>query len=238
MKKTEKKPKEKRSRWITFILYPDNRYHMAYLDDLKKHNIGFYIQHEENDEHDTVCYTGVNSSDDDETKRHFHVAIYSENARTASGFIDSMPSVDYLVVDKKINAEGKEIEVLSSNLGDYTKYLGEIKTQKLVNKAKAVNDINAMAHYFIHDNFECRMLGKRLYKKEDVKMLNNDRSIYDKYMNEELPCNNELVETLCDLSSVASGNKKKFISLVLQSGDTRLLKYVESHSYFVESFLI
>ena len=232
-------PKPKRTRWIMFLLYPDNRYHMAYLDYLKLHNVGFYIEHVDNDEHGTITYEGVHNNET-ETKRHIHCAVYFENARTVNGFLDSLPTVDYLVTKKEliIDEEGNEKErvTLSSNLSAFTPYKGEIRTQKLLTDAKAVNDIYAQAHYFIHDTFECFMLGKKAYSPSDVKMLHNDREIYDKLLEDNVS-DTEIVETLLSFAKSVQGNKNEFLSLVLSSNSPKLLKYVQSHTYFVDKFL-
>ena len=69
------KEKSVKTKWITFVLYPDNRYHMQYLDWIKKNEIGFYIQHDADDE--------GQANDDKETKIHIHVATYRNVQRTS-----------------------------------------------------------------------------------------------------------------------------------------------------------
>lgn len=228
--KQKKKP-ETRSRWIQFVLYPENRYHQQYLDWCKFHEYGFYIVHDEEKYHKREeC--GFVSDQKDETKKHIHCAVYFENARTASAFIKSLGTVQYWVVEEK--EDGTPVMLSSVPL--------EFENERTIvmpflKHAEAINDINAVAHYFIHDNFECRMLGKKQYQRSDVHMFNNDRSVYDRYFSDEMPTNHGTVELLCELWKASQGDKQKFLSLVLSCGDTRALKYIESHGFFVNEFI-
>lgn len=245
-KKDENKEKEVhvnevRSRWIGFFLYPDDRYHMEYLIYIKTHNQGFYILHHEDSE-GILPFDGVQKDIDPSVKKHYHVILYFENARTASAFVKSLPVVRYLVTERD---EDNKIKSLSSNTSNYDaryytidKYYDDYVYKPLISHAEAIKDIYAMCHYLIHDNFECFMLGKRKYNISDVKMLNNDRSLFDKYFHQELPTNNSVVELITQLATASGGDKKKFMQYVLNCGDPRVLKYIESHSYFVSTFLM
>lgn len=269
MEKTE----NKRSRWITFVLYPDNVYHCAYLDYIKSHEVGFYIEHIDNDEHDSMSFVGVNAEDTHETKRHWHVAVRFPNARTASGFINSLPTVDYVVVGKHVKeidtyrvgenitkvvkkidgvtetryektylgeylgTETVETPMLSSNLSAFTLYQGEKVTQRMISSAQAVSDIHALAHYFIHDTFQCYMLGKHQYSVDDVKMLANDRCVYNQCFENEFPCNVSFLEQMVEIAKI-SKEPDVFLSNVLASGDTRLIKYLEGHAQLINAFVL
>lgn len=229
-KKTAKSVKEKRSRWIQFVLYPENRYHAQYLDWCKYHEYGFYIVHDGESEH-IDGELGFISTQKDEKKKHIHCAIYFENARTASAFIASLGTVNYWVVEEDENGDPltlSSVPVCDSN--------ERTITRPFLKHAEAVHDINAVAHYFIHDNFECTMLGKKRYEKSDVKMFNNDRSIYDRYFSDEMPTNHGTLELIIELWR-CSENKQDFIQKCLTCGDTRVLKYVESRAYFISEFI-
>lgn len=229
-KKYEPKQKEKRSRWIQFVLYPENRYHMQYLDWAKHHEYGFYIVHDGEGERNGEC--GYISEQKDEKKKHIHCAVYFENARTASAFIKSLGTVEYWVVEE--DEIGNPITLSSVPLAD-----GQERTivKPFLHHAEAVNDMNAVAHYFIHDNFECAMLGKKKYNKEDVKMLKNDRSVFDRYFSDEMPTNHATLELLIELWKCSNGSKETFLQNVLTCGDTRALKYLESRAYFISEFI-
>lgn len=229
--KKNAKPKESRSRWITFVLYPENRYHGQYLDWCKKHEIGFYIVHDGEGERHGECGFVDSSQNKDDKKKHIHCAIYTENARTASAFCKSLCTVQYWVVEE--DELGNPLTLSSIPLAD-----GQERTitMPLLKHAEAVHDINSMAHYFIHDNFECSMLGKKPYSRDDVKMFNNGRSIYDRYFSDELPTNHATLELICELWK-GCANRQELVERVLSCGDTRALKYIESHSYFVSEFI-
>lgn len=229
----KKKPasdKEKRSRWIQYVLYPDNRYHAQYLDWCKTHAIGWYIVH---DGEGSVPECGFVSSQKEETKKHIHCCQYFENARTATAFIKSLGTVNYWVVEE--NEDGTPTLLSSIPLGIDEQE--RTVTKPFLSRAESVHDINAVAHYFIHDNFECHMLGKKEYSREDVKMFNNDRSLYDRYFSDELPTNHATLSLLRELWKLANGNKEKYLDLVLECGDTRALKYMESRAFFINEFV-
>lgn len=229
--KKERKKTESRSRWLQFVLYPENRYHMQYLDWCKYHEYGFYIVHDEEKFH-ARPECGFVSDQKEDKKKHIHCAIYFENARTASAFLKSLGTCEYWVVSEN---EIGEPTMLSSVPLEFENE--RTITKRFLDHAETINDINAVAHYFIHDNFECHMLGKKVYQKSDVKMFNNDRSVFDRYFSDEMPTNHGTVELLCDLWRSAENDKQKFLSYVLACGDTRALKYVESHGFFVNEFI-
>lgn len=240
-KSDKRKIPEKKSHWISFILYPDDRYHLEYLDYLKTHNIGFYILHGADSE-GIISFEGVSREHVPSVKPHYHVTLYFESARYASGFIKSLPVVKYQVTERD---EFGDIKSLSSNLSNFDsryytieKYYDDYVMLPIIKHAEAINDIYAQCHYIIHDNFECHMQGKKLYSVDDVRMLNNDRSIFMKHFIQELPCNDSIVSTLIEISKVCGGDKKVFTKMVLATGDTRLLKYLESHSYFISEFIV
>lgn len=225
------KPKQERSRWIQFVLYPENRYHAQYLEWCKRHEYGFYIIHDgEGDTHAECGFVNLSESKN-EKKKHIHCAIYTENARTATAFIASLGTVQYWVVEE--NENGDPLVLSSIPLAD-----GQERTivQPFLKHAEAVHDINAVAHYFIHDNFECHMLGKKQYDKKDVHMFNNDRSVYDRWFSDDMPTNHATLELLIELWKGCS-NKQEFIQRVLTCGDTRALKYLESRAYFISEFI-
>lgn len=229
-KKERKKP-ETRSRWLQFVLYPENRYHMQYLEWCKYHEYGFYIVHDE-EQHHARPECGFVSEQKEDKKKHIHCAIYFENARTASSFIKSLGTCQYWVVSE--NEDG-EPTMLSSVPLEFENERTIIK--RFIEHAEAINDINAVAHYFLHDNFECHMLGKKQYNRSDVKMFHNDRSVFDRYFSDEMPTNNGTVETLIEFWRASEGSKENFLSMILSSGDTRLLKYVECRGFFVNEFI-
>lgn len=225
----------KKTNWLTFVLYPDNRYHFCYLDYLKTNCIGWYIVHDEETFKPEVALEGIvsDSSNKEHTKKkHIHVALYSESPRTVSGFLKSFPPVSFYVVEEK--EDGTPLKLSTVGIG--------VENERTIiapflSRAENVSDINALAHYFIHDTFESVMLGKKRYERTDVKMFNNDRSLFDRYLSDTLPTNNATVETIMEFAR-CSNSKSEFMNLVLNCGDTRILKYVESHSYFVKEFIL
>lgn len=234
--KTSSGKTNKRTRWITFVLYPENRYHAEYLEWCKYHEQGFYIVHDE-EKHirETVeGYIFDSSQHKDDKKKHIHCAIYFENARTSSAFLSSFPTVNYYVVEEDENGKPTKYSTIPVSCDGSPE---RVEPHKFLSRAENVNDIYSLCHYFIHDNFECKMLGKKQYGLRDVKMFHNDRSIFDKHFNQELECNNSIVSDLMVFVRASGGDKKKFIDIIMGTSNTQYLKYVESHTYFVDKFL-
>lgn len=231
---TSKAKKSPRSRYFTFVLYPENRYHSEYLEWCKHHENGFYIVHDE-EKHvreGAEGYVFDTSAHKEDKKKHIHCLIYFENARTLSGFLKSFPSVDYYVIEEDEN--GTPVKVSTIPVFDCQQ---EKTIQKpLLSTAQIVNDMYALSHYFIHDNFECKMFGKKQYSVSDVKMFNNSSAMFDKYFKQCLEFNNDIVSELYQIAISVNFDRQKFLSAIL-SADVRYLKYVESHSSFLDRFM-
>lgn len=224
----QKTEKSKKTKWITFILYPDNVYHMRYLDWLKKNEIGFYIRHDADDE--------GQANDDKETKAHFHVATFRNVQRTNTAFVKNMPSVDYYVEEWEIDGDTKKPKRLSCVIPSDAKK-EDIVTRPLVSSCQNVNDIYALAHYFIHDTFKCDYLGKKKYNKGDVEMLNNERKIYDDCFKEENNCSTS--DYLIQILSVCDecNTRKQVVNKVASIGDEKLTKWFIHNSTFVLNWI-
>lgn len=221
------KEKTIKTKWITFVLYPDNAYHMQYLDWIKKNEIGFYIRHDADDE--------GQANDDRETKPHFHVATYRNVQRTSTAFVKNMPSVDYYVEEWETEGDSKIPKKLSCFIPNDAKE--DIITRPLVSSAQNVRDIFSLAHYFIHDTFKCDFLGKKKYKKEDVKMLNNDRKVFDDCFTEENNCSTSdylsKVITVCKICDT----RNEVVSKIALIGDEKLTKWFIANSSFVLNWI-
>lgn len=222
------KEKLVKTKWITFVLYPDNSYHMRYLDWIKKNEIGFYIQHDADDE--------GQANDDKETKTHIHVATFRNVQRTSSAFVRNMPSVDYFVEEWEIDGVDKKPKKLSCFIPSDAKK-EDIITRPLVSSAQNVRDIYALAHYFIHDSFKCDYLGKKKYKKEDVEMLNNERKVFDDAFQEENTCStSDYLSKVINVCKICD-TRKEVVSKIALIGDEKLTKWFIHNSQFVLNWI-
>lgn len=222
------KEKSVKTKWITFILYPDNRYHMQYLEWIKKNEIGFYIQHDADDE--------GQANDDKETKTHIHVATYRNVQRTSSAFVKNMPSVDYFVEEWEIDGDSKRPKKLSCIIPNDAKK-EDIITRPLVSSSQNVRDIYALAHYFIHDTFKCDYLGKKKYEKGDVEMLNNGRKVFDDCFTEENNCStSDYLSKVINVCKICD-TRNEVVSKIALIGDEKLTKWFIHNSQFVLNWI-
>ena len=213
-----------RFQWFSLILYPDDRYHMILLDTLKEYYTGFYIHHDA----DILTNTPDGFvNEEHENKQHFHVCVMKKDKQTCSAFYKRIPTATYWRLDDKTLTsipcpEGKEEnrKILSPML------------------VKGIESMSGYCEYLTHEDFNSRLIGKKLYSRNDIKMFKNtDNRLFDNYKNEELPFNNPLVQELMEIAS-SCDCLNDFTFAVVNSGDTRLLKYLESHSFFVDKFII
>lgn len=215
---------KRRFQWFSLILYPDDRYHMIFLDTLKEHYTGFYIKHDA-DVLETTPDGFLN--DNKESKQHIHCCVMRPCKQTLSAFYKKIPSAIYYRLSDDIISSIPHPEAKQENR--------KILTPVLVS---GVESMNGYAEYLTHEDFNSRLIGKKLYSRSDIKMFKNtDRRLFDVYREEELPFNNPIAKELMDIAG-SCDCLEDFTFAVVNSNDNRLLKYLETHSFFVDKFII
>lgn len=231
MSKTIVKEAEKksRSRWFMLVLYPDNPVHCEILDHLKCSGIpqGFYIEHEP----DSIDVPWAESKG--ESKKHWHVMLHYQNARTEKGVRESFGKC--LIVDV---GDGKKISTYDSTGYDES----QIAVDWAVSKAlcSAVSDVRSMAMYFLHKNYESVKLGKKEYSMSDIVSFNNDNEIIQlAYEGEKVSSSGFEIMRILEICGTEQ-NVKNFPSLLTylcSNHEIDLIRYVEKHSYLVRELL-
>ena len=213
-----------RFQWFSLILYPDDRYHMILLDTLKEYYTGFYIRHEA----DILTNTPDGFvNEDKENKPHYHVCVMKKDKQTASAFYKRIPTAEYW-------------RLSDNTLTSIPTPEAESETRKILTPmlVKGIESMSGYCEYLSHEDFNSRLIGKKLYSRDDIIMFNKtDKRLYDDFKNQILPYNNPIVEELMEIAS-ACDCLNDFTFAVVNSGDTRLLKYLETHSFFVDKFII
>ena len=224
--------REVRSRYYACMLYPDNAYHCEYLQYLIDTQSGFYIIHDKGSDMYNVPYTGyVPEHTEDDGKAHIHCVLIFKNARTENGIIKSNPYVRYYK-----NAYSKQLFTLYDI--PYMALPLEEVIRPVVEHFEALTDIYAYAEYLLHKDFKSVALGKRKYEISDIHMLNSDRSLLDNIYAIREMTDNECLETVRQLWNCSAGDMNTFLSLVQMYSNDKVLKYVQSHAYFINKYII
>lgn len=224
--------REVRSRYYACMLYPDNAYHCEYLQYLVDTQTGFYIIHEKGSDMYELPYTGfVPEHTEDTGKAHIHCILIYKNARTENGIIKSNPYVRYY---KDENTERLyslyDIPYISLPLQEVIK--------PVVEHFEPLTDIYAYCQYILHKDFKSVALGKKQYEVSDLRMLNSDRSLLDNFYLERELTDKDCLETVRQLWGCSAGDYDTFLSLCQMYSNDKVLKYVQSHAYFINKFII
>lgn len=227
-----------KSRYFAFVLYPDNPYHLDYLHFLECTHEGFYILHEKNADNHLIPMIGYEYEHHEE-KPHFHVVVRFRNPRTLNGFMKSIPNCKYYkaLPLENIDEATKERFFTVYDVS-YTNVPVEEIYKPVITHAEIVSDIYGYAQYVIHKDFKSIVQGKKPYSVADVKPLYNSYFSFSDYFEQTDQSDNELLDMVIQVAACASGDMNTFIQLVQMHSNTKLLKYVQSHSYFIDKFVL
>lgn len=228
----ENTTKNIRSRYFACILYPDNPYHCEYLQFLVDSQKGFYIIHDAGSDMAELPYTGyVPEHLDDCGKTHIHCILEFKNARRESGLIKSNPKVRYYKDEtSKRLFTLYDIPYISLPLQEVI--------QPIVGKYEPIIDIYAYCQYILHKDFKSVALGKKQYSIQDIRMLNADRSLLDKYYEFSELTDKQCVDVIKSIWDCSGGDYNTFTSLLTMYSSDKPLKYAQSHAYFINKFII
>lgn len=229
--------KEVKSRNHAVILYPSNPYHVQLLDYFRKTYDGFYIVHDANSDNYNIPFAGYVAEQHDE-KKHIHCVIQFKNPRSASGFVKSLPTVRYY---KTMLLENVKDEIKQQLFTVYDLPCMDLPVQEIVqpiiSHSELINDLFAYSYYLLHKDFKSKMLGKKEYSFNDVLPLACDISHYTDYFMQTDNCDSELLDQCVQIWSCSDGSIDLFMQLVSMHSN-KLVKYVQSHAYFLNTFLI
>lgn len=208
-----------RSCWFTFLLYPDNPYHIKLLEYLRDRSSSpdcvysfMYILHD--------------PDSDDDPKSHYHVLLHSSYPKTAGGVRKSLGEV----WGYKTEIDGK-----ISYIPDITRLPAPDDDKKkvfIVSKVEVCEDPEGLCRYMTHDDFSSSLLGKKHYDIADIKKFGNLK-VLDKLF----VCSNSQARLYSELISYTTGNHlSDLIGVLLADNRSDLIDYISHHSYFVKTF--
>jgi len=218
-KEGEKKGGSKRSvrsSWIGCVLYPDNFYHMEFLEYLKTMGIThLYIKHQ---------------PEQDEKKEHIHLMIHFDYPYTVSGFVKSVGTGWFIETGKDENDKPIYKPIPPQ---DRSTYLDAVE-MNIIGHAESITSPQGNYIYYLHRDFKSRF--KIQYQDSDVVKI-GDMSIINKitrisYINREC--------IYSELASYANQavNSYDFMKQVMADDRMDIVDYVSTHSYFVKEFFI
>ena len=227
-----------RARYFTFILYPDNPYHMQFLDYLEASHDGFYILHEAGADNYSLPLPAFQYEQHTE-KSHFHVVVRFKNPRTVSGFMKKIPYVKYF---KALPLENLNDETKSRFYTIYDISCVDIPVEEVykqvVEHVEPISDIYGYAQYMLHRDFDSYVRGKHQYSLGDVKPLCCDITAVSQYFYQTEQTDNDILDAVLQICSCADGDKNLFVQLVQMHTNPNVLKYVQKHAYFVDKYVL
>lgn len=197
-----------KGRNIAIVLYPDNRYHMEYLEYLQEYSKGFFIVHK---------------AEAEEKKDHIHLVIIFPNARSECGYLKSLPKCTYA-----INPDGT-IKSCYPVEGDKT------EDKPLLAHAEIISDLNAYSVYLLHEDYKSMKQGKIRYNENDVVNFGTTDNLFSAFYKEDKLTDMEIIKLLISFNATS---KKQLLEKVVEHGNHQVFKYLQTHGYFVNEFLM
>lgn len=209
-----------RYKWFTLILYPDNPYHMEYLEWIQDTDLDFaYILHE-----------GELNDDGTEKKPHYHVLIHFDSQRSPQAVASSLGTMPCVQDgDNFVPLYGSELETMRINA-----------PQKIVEKPLVTvpytcsfcRDPHDYLHYMIHDTFNSRR--KKKYKFSEI-VFHEKMQLISSYWGVE---STDSTDTISLLYTYFQEYKTcpAVMSALLQNGEFKLVEYCRKNPYFLKTF--
>ena len=215
-KKKESFKRSGRSSWIGCMLYPDNFYHMEFLDYLKQMGIThLYIKHQ---------------PEQDEKKEHIHLMIHFDYPYTVSGFVKSVGTGWFIEVGK----DEKDKPIYKPIPPQDRSIYPNAFEMNIIGHAENITSPQGNYIYYLHRDFKSRF--KIQYQDSDVVKI-GDIGIINKITNISY-VNRELIYQEIASYACQSANSRDFICRVMADGRTDIVDYVSGHAYFIKEFFI
>lgn len=226
-----------KSKTIGFVLYPCNLYHMMFLDFLKNNYDGYYIKHDDRSDNYQLPIAGAVAEQHDE-KEHLHVVVMLPYARTANGFLKSLPSVRYY---KPLQLENISNEIKQQLFTVFDVSYLDIPVQEVIQPIVAhcevIHDIFAYSAYVLHKDIKSKFLGKKEYTFNDVQPLHCSIERFQDFFKMTDDSDSDLLDICIQMWSQCDNNIDMFMQLIAMHSN-KLVKYVERHAYFINTFII
>lgn len=205
-----------RSSWIGCMLYPDNFYHMEFLEYLKIMGIThLYIKHQ---------------PEEDEKKEHIHLMIHFDYPYTVSGFVKSVGTGWFIEVGKDEKDKPIYKPIPPQDRSNYP----NVVELNIIGHAENITSPQGNYIYYLHRDFKSRF--KIQYQDSDVVKI-GDIGIINKITNISY-VNRELIYQQIASYACQSANSRDFIRRVMADGRTDIVDYVSGHAYFIKEFFI
>ena len=203
-----------RSSWIGCMLYPDNFYHMEFLEYLKQMGVThLYIKHQ---------------PEEDEKKEHIHLMMHFDYPYTVQGFLKSVGTGWFVETGKDEN--GKSIYNPISPQ-DRSIYSNAIELNIIVH-AETITSPSGNYIQFLHRDFKSRF--KIQYKDSDVVKI-GDMGIINKITRISYVDREVMYQEIASYA-IQSDSSRDFIRRVMADGRTDIVDYVSGHAYFIKEF--
>lgn len=226
-----------KSKNIGFVLYPCNIYHMMFLDFLKNNYDGYYIKHEARMDNYQIPIAGAVAEQHDE-KEHLHVVVMLPYARTASGFLKSLPNVRYYkpLQLENINDEIKQQLFTVFDIS-YLDIPVEEVIQPIVAHCEVIHDLFAYSTYVLHKDIKSKFLGKKEYNFNDVETLHCTTERFQDFFKMTDDSDADMLDICVQMWARCDNNIDMFMQLIAMHSN-KLVKYVAKHAYFINTFII
>lgn len=202
--------------WICFVVYPDNIHQMDAFNYLK-------------DIHSTMCWI-EHEPEDNEKKKHIHVMIHFDKARTASGFCSAFGKAWFSTSDSG--------ELTPIPLGQESIFISEGKAVEhdIFSIAYVVSSPCDYYRYMTHSDFKSIRAGKKRYSQDNIKFWGDTELLkklaYQDYENYE----NLISQLIIYSDGCISANE--LMHKLLADSRYDLISYIQSHAYFVKEFML
>lgn len=209
-----------RYKWFTLMLYPDNPYHMEFLEWAKGTDMNFcYILHE-----------GELNDDGTPKKDHYHVLIHFDSQRSPQAVASSLGTMPCKQDGENfVPLHGSELETYRVNTPSL---IVEKPLVVFPYTCDYCRDPHDYLHYMIHDTFASR--GKKKYKYSDI-TFHEKMQLISSYWGVELT---DSTDTISLLYTYFQEYKTcpAVMSALLKNGEFKLVEYCRKNPYFLKTF--
>ena len=217
---------KKRGRWFTMILYPDNSYHMDFLTYVNGARRGIYK--------DFQAFWIFHTKEKDEKKDHFHLQLYFANERTVNGVCKMLGRGSYYSLD------GKNYRALFDRTGFPEGIILQEKDNMSPSLCSVVTDIHSYFTYLMHKDYPSYLKGKRVYQESDFRFTDYDYEL-KKYLMQKSDkieeTGSELNELMMIIKEYGCYSMTNLCETLCCNNLYKLIKYVEKHSYLVNTLI-
>lgn len=101
--------------------------------------------------------------------------------------------------------------------------------------AEIISDLNAYSVYLLHEDYKSMKQGKTRYNENDVVNFGTTDNLFSSFYKEDKLTDMEIIKLLISLNATT---KKQLLEKVVEYGNHQVFKYLQTHGYFVNEFLM